>query len=73
MGGIGPGECFGDQLATGGGAGDVGIVALEDLKAIVFDPTVIGKLLERSPGLAAEIGDAVESRRQAVRAARGGR
>lgn len=73
VGEIGPGECFGDQLATGGGAGDVGIVALEDLKAIVFDPTVIGKLLERSPGLAAEIGDAVESRRQAVRAARGGR
>ena len=73
VGEIGPGECFGDQLATGGGAGDVGIVAAEDLRAVVFDPTVIGRLLQRSPVLAAEIGDAVEARRQAVRAARGSR
>jgi small-conductance mechanosensitive channel len=70
VGEIGPGECFGDQLASGGAADDVVIVAADDLKVVVFDPAVIGELLQRSPGLAAEIGDAVEARRQAVRSAK---
>jgi hypothetical protein len=70
VGEIGPGECFGDQLASGGAADEVGIVAADDLKVVVFDPAVIGDLLQRSPGLAAEIGDAVEARRQAVRSAK---
>lgn len=70
VGEIGPGECFGDQLAIGGAADDVAIVAADDLRAVVFDATVIGDLLQRSPGLAAEIGDAVEARRQAVRSAK---
>jgi small-conductance mechanosensitive channel len=70
VGEIGPGECFGDQLAIGGAGDDVGIVAADDLKVVVFDPAVIGDLLQRSPGLAAEIGDAVEARRQAVRSAK---
>ncbi|MFM7205896.1 MAG: cyclic nucleotide-binding domain-containing protein [Planctomycetaceae bacterium] len=73
VGEIGPGECFGDQLATGGGADEVGIVASDDLKAVVFDPAAIGELLQRSPGLSAKIGDAVEARRQAVRAAKASR
>jgi hypothetical protein len=70
VGEIGPGECFGDQLAIGAAADDVGIVAADDLKVVVFDPAVIGGLLQRSPGLAAEIGDSVEARRQAVRSAK---
>lgn len=73
VGEIGPGACFGDQLATGGAADDVGVVAADDLKAVVFDPAAIGELLQRSPGLSAEIGDAVEARRQAVRAAKASR
>ena len=72
IGSIGPGECFGDQLTAGGGLDDVGIVAAEDLRVFVFDPVAIGDLLDHSPSLAAEIGDALESRRRAAQAARRG-
>ena len=67
---IGPGEYFGDQLTGGGSTEDIGIVAAEDLKIMVFDNRVIDDLLNRSPGLAAEIGDAIEARLQAAHAAR---
>ena len=70
IGGIGPGECFGNQLTAGGATDDIEIRATEDLKIMVFDNATIGDLLHRSPGLAAEIGDAIESRRQAAQAAR---
>jgi hypothetical protein len=73
IGSIGPGECFGDQLTAGGGLDDVGIVAAEDLRILVFDPVAIGDLLDHSPSLAAEIGDALESRRRAAQAARRGK
>ena len=72
IGSIGPGECFGDQLTAGGGLDDVRIVAAEDLRVFVFDPVAIGDLLDHSPSLAAEIGDALESRRRAAQAARRG-
>jgi CRP-like cAMP-binding protein len=67
IGEIGPGECFGDQVSTGSGDDDLGIVAIEDLKVIRFDGRDIEELLNRSPGLAAEIGDAIEARRQAAK------
>ncbi len=70
IGELGPGECFGDQLSTGASSADISIVAAEDLKILVFDNKEIDKLLNRSPALAAEIGDAIESRRQAALAAR---
>lgn len=73
IGTIGPGECFGDQLTAGGGLDDVRIVAEEDLRALVFDPVAIGDLLDHSPSLAAEIGDALESRRRAAQIARRGK
>lgn len=73
IGTIGPGECFGDQLTAGGGLDDVRIVAEEDLRALVFDPVAIGDLLDHSPSLAAEIGDALESRRRAAQVARRGK
>ena len=73
IGSIGPGECFGDQLTAGGGLDDVGIVAAEDLRILVFDPVAIGDLLDHSPSLAAEIGDALEPRRRAAQAARRGK
>jgi CRP-like cAMP-binding protein len=65
-----PGECFGDQVAVGGASDGLAIIAREDLKILVFDNEAIAELLKRSPGLAAEMGDAIESRRQAVQAAR---
>ena len=73
IGTIGPGECFGDQLTAGGGLDDVRIVAEEDLRVLAFDPLAIGDLLDHSPSLAAEIGDALESRRRAAQVARRGK
>jgi small-conductance mechanosensitive channel len=70
VGEIGAGECFGDQLTTGSASGAVGIVAAEDMKVMVFDDRSIQDLLRHSPSLAAEIGDAIESRRQASLSAR---
>jgi small-conductance mechanosensitive channel len=70
VGEIGPGECFGEQLTAGPSANAVGITALSDMRVMVFESKTIGDLLNRSPGLAAEIGDAIESRRQASLAAR---
>ncbi len=68
IGEIGAGECFGDQLTAGASVSD--IVAIEDLKIMVFEDDVIGDLLNQSPVLADEIGDAIELRRQAVQSAR---
>ena len=70
IGTIGPGECFGNQLTAGGSTDDIEIRATEDLKVMIFENEAIDALLNQSPGLAAEIGDAIESRRQAAQAAR---
>jgi CRP-like cAMP-binding protein len=70
VGELGPGECFGDQLTTGVSSEESSIRAAEDVKLMLFDSPTISELLNRSPSLAAEIGDAIESRRQAARAAR---
>lgn len=70
IGEMGPGECFGDQVAIGSTNEQVGIHAVEDLTVLVFDNHSIGDLLKNSPALAAEIGDAIESRRQAVQSVR---
>ena len=70
IGEIGAGECFGDQLTAGASVSDIGIVAVEDLKIMVFEDEVIGDLLNQSPVLADEIGDAIELRRQAAQSAR---
>lgn len=70
IGELGPGECFGDQLSAGLSGADIAITANDDLKILVFDNREIDNLLNRSPVLSAEIGDAIESRRQAALAAR---
>ena len=70
IGEIGPGECFGDRLTAGGGSENITIVADNDLQVVVFADDAMDKLLNKSPSLAAEIGDAIESRRQAAQAVR---
>jgi small-conductance mechanosensitive channel len=70
VGEVGPGECFGDQLTAGRSADTLAITAISDVRVMVFDGKTIGNLLQESPSLAAEIGDAIESRRQASIAAR---
>jgi len=70
VGELGPGECFGDQLTAGPSADTLDITAVTDVRVMVFDGKTIGNLLQQSPGLASEIGDAIESRRQASLAAK---
>jgi CRP-like cAMP-binding protein len=64
------GECFGEQLTAGGAAEKISIVADGDLKVLVFTDEAITGLLNSTPSLAAEIGDAIEARRQAALAVR---
>lgn len=70
IGEIGPGQCFGDQVAVGDANDSIGINATEDLKVLLFESDSIEQLLKSSPTLASEIGDAIESRRQAAQAVR---
>jgi hypothetical protein len=70
IGDIGPGECFGSSVTAGGGSGKISIVADRDLEVVVFADDPINDLLNKSPALAAEIGDAIEVRRQAAEAVR---
>jgi len=57
-------------LIVGHADDEVGIRAVEDLKVLVFDNHAIGELLQNSPTLASEIGDVIESRRQAAQSVR---
>lgn len=70
MGEIGPGECFGDDLSAGGRSEAPGIHALSDVRVMVFPRGDIDGFIQRSPSLAAELGDAIEIRRQAIKVAR---
>jgi len=70
IGEIGPGECFGSSVTAGGGSEKISIVADGDLEVIVFADEAINDLLNKSPSLAAEIGDAIEARRQAAESVR---
>lgn len=70
VGTLGAGECFGDQVTTGPKSEASSITANSDMRVMLFDGKAIGDLLNQSPALAAEIGDAIESRRQASLAAR---
>ena len=64
----GRGGCLGDQLAVGSARDDIDIVAEPGLRIVALDPAAVADLLDHSPTLAAEIGDALEARRQAARA-----
>lgn len=70
IGEIGPGECFGDQLSAGAASHDVGVNAITDVVIMLFSNASIDQLLHRSPSLATEIGDAIESRRRTAQATR---
>jgi hypothetical protein len=70
VGQIGPGECFGDQVTTGSAVDELAIVANGDVTIMVFANEAIHELLNRSPTLAAQIGDAIEARRQASQSVR---
>jgi CRP-like cAMP-binding protein len=46
------------------------VVAETDVTVVAFDAGVMAECLQRSSGLATEIGDAIESRRRAAQAIR---
>jgi small-conductance mechanosensitive channel len=70
VGEIGVGECFGEATVSGTPADEFSIVAVEDLKVMLFDSKTMNDLLNSSPSLAAEIGEAIEARRQATLSAK---
>lgn len=70
IGRIGPGEFFGERFAADGGAEKTSIVAERDLTVVVFSADAMTALLGNSSSLSAEIGDAIEARRQAASAVR---
>ncbi|MBM3966282.1 MAG: mechanosensitive ion channel [Planctomycetes bacterium] len=64
------GECFGSHFTAESTGDDVQIRANSDVTVMLFDDKSMELLLNQSPSLAAEIGDTIESRRQAILAAR---
>jgi len=70
IGELSPGDCFGTRLTAGRGTENLSIVAECDLQLVVFTDEAMDVLLQQSPSLASEIGDAIEVRRQAALAAR---
>ncbi len=70
IGTIGPGEYFGEHGTASLSNEDYGITAINDLKLMIFNTESIGELLNKSPGLAAEVGEAIQARRLAAHEAR---
>jgi|GEM_PF-2069575 len=70
VGELGPGDCFGGQLRAGSALDEPGVVAIDDVRLMVFEHTAIADLLNQAPGLASELGAAMEQRVKAAQAAR---
>jgi small-conductance mechanosensitive channel len=70
VGEIDAGECFGGHLTAGSTGDDVQIRANTDVSVMILEEKAMDILLNQSPSLAAEIGDTIESRRQAILTAR---
>jgi small-conductance mechanosensitive channel len=70
VGELGPGDCFGGQLRAGSALDEPGVVAIDDVRLMVFEHTAIADLLNQAPGLASELGAAMELRVKAAQAAR---
>jgi hypothetical protein len=64
------GEFFGEYELSGDQPSEVMVVATSDLVVIHFPPDSTSRLLEKSPALSQQVGEALSSRRKAARAAR---
>lgn len=60
------GEFFGERSLLSSQSSDVTVTALRDLEAIVLDTAQLHVLLEKTPRLAREIGQVMETRRQII-------
>jgi small-conductance mechanosensitive channel len=67
---LGPGDFYGEATISAGRPSDVRVVAETDVTVVAFDAGVMAECLQRSSGLATEIGDAIETRRRAAAAIR---
>ena len=66
----GRGEFFGEGSILAAQASDLAVTALTDMDVLSLDLEAVQRLLEGTPRLAREIGDVLDVRRKAVRAAR---
>jgi small-conductance mechanosensitive channel len=67
---LGPGDFYGEATITAGRPSEVRVVAETDVTVVAFAASLMAECLERSSGLAAEIGEAIETRRRAAAAIR---
>jgi len=67
---LGPGDFYGEATISAGRPSEFRVVADTDVVAVAFASAPLAEHLQRSGGLAAEIGDALESRRRAALALR---
>jgi CRP-like cAMP-binding protein len=67
---LGPGDFFGEATISAGRPSEVRVVAQTDVTVVAFEAGVMAECLQRSSGLATEIGDAIETRRRAAAAIR---
>jgi small-conductance mechanosensitive channel len=64
------GDFFGEKSLLSGVPSDATVTALEDLELLVLESDVMQQLIERTPYLVQQIGEAMESRRRALYQAR---
>jgi hypothetical protein len=67
---LGPGDFYGEATISAGRPSELRVVAETDVTVVAFDAVQMAGCLQRSSGLATEIGDAIETRRQAAAAIR---
>ena len=67
---LSPGDFYGEATISAGRPSEVRVVAETDVTVVAFDAGVMAECLQRSSGLATEIGDAIETRRRAAAALR---
>jgi CRP-like cAMP-binding protein len=67
---LGPGDFYGEATISASRPSEFRVVADTDVTAVAFDAGRFSSHLQRSGGLAAEVGDALESRRRAAQALR---
>ncbi len=65
-----PGDFYGEATISAGRPSEVRVVATTDVTVVAFEAGVMAECLQRSSGLATEIGDAIETRRRAAAAIR---
>jgi hypothetical protein len=67
---LGPGDFYGEATISAGRPSDLRVVAKTDVTVVAFEAIQMAECLQRSTGLATEIGDAIDARRRAAAAIR---